>query len=65
MNGVRVLRQAARVDQRVETSKADLSTAFHAPKGGGTAQRCENRDRSVDSHVAGCQGVTLGLGDEG
>lgn len=64
MNGMGVLRQATRADQRVETSEADLATAFHAPEGGGTAQRCENRDRSVDSHVAGCQGVTLGLGDE-
>ena len=65
MNGMRVLRQATRADQRIETSKANLATAFHAPEGGGTAQRCENRDRSVDSHDAECQGATLGLGEEG
>jgi hypothetical protein len=53
MNGVRVLRRDARVDQRIETSEADTATAFHTPEGSSTAQRCEDRERFVGPHVGG------------
>jgi len=62
MNRVGVLRRDTRVDQRIKTSEGAKATAFHAPEGGGTAHRCENRERRVDSHVADCKGVDRGLG---
>lgn len=59
MNRMGVLRRDTRVDQRIKTGEADLATAFHAPKGGSTAQRCEDRgERIAGLHIAGCKGVT-------
>lgn len=58
VDSVGVLGGDARVDQRVETGESDPAAAFHTPKGGGAAQRCEDRERSVGSHLAKCKRVT-------
>ncbi len=61
MNDMGMRRHAARVDQRIKASLADLATAFHAPEGGGAADRGENRELRGDLHIGDCEEKTWGL----
>jgi hypothetical protein len=60
MDDVGMRGHAAGVDERVETSLANLATAFHAPEGRGAAERRENRELFTDFHGGG-EETTLGL----